>query len=154
MKEYIMMGKQIESLAELNEHWLPVMANSAALIFDTLNDVNWAGFYIVKGSKLILGPFKGKVACVEIEKGRGVCGTAFETKKTVLVRDVHEFPDHIACDAASESEIVIPLINDGEVFAVLDIDSPRSGRFDDKDREGLERLGKIIEKSIKEYPII
>ena len=115
-------------------------ANLAALIFHTLPDLNWAGFYWMKGGGLVLGAFQGKPACVRIALGRGVCGTAAAEKRTVVVPDVHAFPGHIACDSASRSEIVVPLMKDGRVLGVLDLDSPSPGRFDADDAKGLEAL--------------
>ena len=124
------------------------LANAAALLWDVLDDINWAGFYIMDNGELKLGPFQGKIACTRIAIGRGVCGTAVAEDKTQLVYDVHEFPGHIACDSASNSEIVVPIHKNGEVWGVLDIDSPKIGRFDENDREGLEEFVKIIEASI------
>src|SRR5437870_8249441 len=115
-------------------------ANMAALIYHGLPDLNWAGFYFRRGAELVLGPFQGKPACVRIPIGRGVCGTAAARAATVLVPDVHDFPGHIACDAASRSELVVPLIEAGAVLGVLDLDSPLPRRFDEHDREGCERL--------------
>jgi GAF domain-containing protein len=115
-------------------------ANLSALLWMGLADLNWSGFYFRKGSGLVLGPFQGRPACVRIEIGRGVCGAAAATRETQLVPDVHAFPGHIACDAASQSEIVVPLVRDGQVIGVLDLDSPVKGRFDDEDRDGLEAL--------------
>jgi L-methionine (R)-S-oxide reductase len=115
-------------------------ANLAALVFHTLPDLNWAGFYWMKGGELVLGPFQGKPACVRIEVGRGVCGTAARDKRTVVVEDVHRFPGHIACDSASRSEVVVPLVRDGEVLGVLDLDSPSARRFDEDDARTLEAL--------------
>ena len=120
------------------------MANAAALIFETLPDVNWVGFYRNLGGELVLGPFQGRAACIRIAFGNGVCGVAAQTRETQLVEDVNAFPGHIACDSASNSEIVVPLVRDGELIGVLDIDSPRTGRFDDEDRAGCERLGEIL----------
>jgi L-methionine (R)-S-oxide reductase len=124
-------------------------ANTAALLFDALPGVNWAGFYFLrKGaggeSELVVGPFQGKPACVRIPLGKGVCGTAAATRKTIVVSDVHEFPGHIACDAASQSEIVVPLLKGDTLLGVLDIDSPMLARFDDADRRGIERLAAIF----------
>ena len=119
-------------------------ANMAALIFGALPDLNWAGFYFLKdGSELVLGPFQGKPACVRIPVGRGVCGTAAATKTSVIVPDVDAFPGHIACDSASRSELVVPLVGDGQVLGVLDLDSPTPSRFDDADREGCEELVRL-----------
>lgn len=115
-------------------------ANLCALLFDALPHLNWAGFYFLQGGELVLGPFQGKVACVRIALGRGVCGTAAQRRETLLVPDVHEFPGHIACDAASRSEIVLPLIHEGRLHGVLDLDSPELARFDRDDATGLGRL--------------
>lgn len=120
------------------------LANTSALLADALKQINWAGFYLMKNGVLVLGPFQGKPACIRIPVGRGVCGTAAATKEIQLVYDVHCFPGHIACDAASNSEIVIPLIRNGEVLGVLDIDSPIVGRFDEQDREGLCALCDLL----------
>ncbi|MHA6766596.1 GAF domain-containing protein [Sphingobium ummariense] len=116
------------------------MANVAALIWQYLPDLNWAGFYRMVGDELVLGPFQGKPACIRILLGRGVCGTAAQTRETQLVEDVHAFPGHIACDAASASEIVVPVVHDGRLIGVLDLDSPRPARFDAADAAGLEAL--------------
>lgn len=116
------------------------LANSAALLYHCLPDLNWAGFYLLKDGELVVGPFQGRPACVRIALGKGVCGTAAERRTTQVVRDVHEFPGHIACDAASNSEIVVPLIRNGELLGVLDLDSPKLARFDEQDRAGLERF--------------
>jgi L-methionine (R)-S-oxide reductase len=119
-------------------------ANLAALIYHALPDLNWAGFYFARGSELVLGPFQGKVACVRIELGRGVCGTAAQRRETLIVPDVHAFPGHIACDAASRSEIVVPLLRSGRALGVLDLDSPIEGRFDREDANGLEALAEKL----------
>jgi L-methionine (R)-S-oxide reductase len=115
-------------------------ANLAALVFHTLPDLNWAGFYWMKQGELVLGPFQGKPACVRIAMGAGVCGTAARDKRTVVVEDVHRFPGHIACDSASNSEVVVPLVRDGKVLGVFDLDSPRTRRFDEEDARALETL--------------
>jgi L-methionine (R)-S-oxide reductase len=115
-------------------------ANTAALVFDALPELNWAGFYFLKDGELVVGPFQGKPACVRIALGSGVCGRAAARRETIVVPDVHAFPGHIACDAASRSEIVVPLISRGKLLGVLDIDSPRVARFDESDRRGIERL--------------
>jgi L-methionine (R)-S-oxide reductase len=120
------------------------LANAAALLYHTLPDVNWAGFYLLRGDELVVGPFQGKPACVRIALGRGVCGTAAAQRSTVIVEDVHAFAGHIACDAASNSEIVVPLVRDGALVGVLDVDSPIHRRFDETDRTGLERLAAIL----------
>ena len=124
------------------------MANTAALIFETLPDINWAGFYRNIGGELVLGPFQGRAACIRIPLGQGVCGAAAATRRVQRVDDVHAFPGHIACDAASQSEIVIPIIRDGELIAVLDIDSPHKSRFDAEDEAGCVRLGDILARAI------
>ena len=125
-------------------------ANMAALLFWSLPDLNWAGFYLVEPARgdLLLGPFQGKPACVRIESGRGICGTAAARRETVVVPDVHAFPGHIACDSASNSEIVVPVIRDGRLLGVLDLDSPVLARFDDADARGLESLVRILVESL------
>lgn len=194
MTNYGLLAKQIVSLAEVDAHWLPVLSNAAALLWDALDDINWVGFYLVDpvtvtgaepsaapgaelgaglgvepgaslepdaGSgvepdaapsahepctpELRLGPFQGKVACVRIPFGRGVCGTAAATKTSQLVEDVHQFPGHIACDSASNSEVVVPIFKDGQVVGVLDIDSPSVARFTQEDLAGLEQVVKALE---------
>ena len=184
MTDYGLLAKQIVSLAEVDAHWLPVLSNAAALLWDALDDINWAGFYLVdpvtvsgaepstepsaapgaepdaalgaepdvapsdhepRTSELRLGPFQGKVACVHIPFGRGVCGTAAATKTSQLVEDVHQFPGHIACDSASNSEVVVPIFKDGQVVGVLDIDSPNVARFTQEDLAGLEQVVKALE---------
>lgn len=124
------------------------MANVAALIWQFLPDLNWAGFYRAIEGELVLGPFCGKPACIRIGWGKGVCGTAAASGTTQLVEDVHAFPGHIACDAASRSELVVPVIRDGEVIAVIDLDSPRPARFDAEDAAGLERLAQLLSSRI------
>ncbi len=148
--DYELLKKQVE--AAKTEYLLSFLCNVAALINESMEDLNWAGFYFVKDDKLILGPFQGKAACVEIAKGKGVCGTAWLRDQTVLVADVHQFPGHIACDSASNSEIVIPIHKDNEVIAVLDIDSPLYERFSEEDKEGLENIVSVIEKAINVMP--
>ncbi len=125
------------------------LSNAAALLWDSLEDINWAGFYIIKDGHLLLGPFQGKPACTVIEVGKGVCGTAVAEDRTQLVKNVHEFPGHIACDSASNSEIVVPIHEDGKVVAVLDIDSPLLERFDENDKEGLEAFVRKLEELIE-----
>jgi GAF domain-containing protein len=119
-------------------------ANLAALIFHTLPDLNWAGFYWMKGGELVLGPFQGKPACIRIALGRGVCGTAARERQTIVVPDVGAFPGHIACDAASASEVVVPLVHAGRLVGVMDLDSPRPGRFDEQDARGLEAVARAF----------
>jgi len=122
------------------------MANAAALLWETLPDVNWVGFYRNIGGELVVGPFQGRPACIRIKFGEGVCGVAAQTRQVQRVDDVHAFPGHIACDSASNSEIVVPLIRDGELIGVLDIDSPKTGRFTEEDEAGCVRLGEILSK--------
>ena len=137
---YRELGRELAALIEGERDWIANLANSASLLYHSLPDVNWAGFYLLREGELVVGPFQGKPACVRIALGKGVCGTAAAERRTVLVRDVHEFPGHIACDAASNSEIVIPMIRAGTLLGVLDIDSPSLARFDEEDRAGLERF--------------
>lgn len=195
MADYGLLAKQIVSLAEVDAHWLPVLSNAAALLWDALDDINWVGFYLVdpvtvtgvepgaapgaapgaepdaapgaeldagsgvesgaapsayelRTPELRLGPFQGKVACVRIPFGRGVCGTAAETKTSQLVEDVHQFPGHIACDSASNSEVVVPIVKDNQVVGVLDIDSPSVARFTQEDLAGLEQVVKALESCV------
>ena len=184
MTDYGLLAKQIVSLAEVDAHWLPVLSNAASLLWDALDDINWAGFYLVdpatvsgaelgtapdaepgaapgvepgaapdvapsdhelRTPELRLGPFQGKVACVRIPFGRGVCGTAAATRTSQLVEDVHQFPGHIACDSASNSEVVVPIFKDDQVVGVLDIDSPNVARFTQEDLAGLEQVVKALE---------
>lgn len=149
MTDYGLLSRQLEALSESSKNYIPLLANASALIFQSMEDLNWAGFYLVRNDALLLGPFQGKTACVNIEKGKGVCGTAFEKDEIQLVKNVHEFPGHIACDSASNSEIVVPIHKDGNVVAVLDIDSPSLNRFDENDREGLESFVKTLESVIE-----
>ena len=143
--DYELLIKQAKAITEDVPHLTANLANLSALIWQTLDDINWAGFYLREGDKLILGPFQGNVACVEIALGKGVCGTAAQQDATQLVPDVHQFKGHIACDSASRSEIVVPLHIDGKVVGVLDIDSPTLSRFTQDDKEGLEKLCALIE---------
>jgi len=122
------------------------MANAAALIWETLPDLNWAGFYRNVGSELVLGPFQGRPACIRIKFGEGVCGAAAETRQVQRIEDVHAFPGHIACDSASNSELVVPIVRDGELIGVLDLDSPKTGRFSEEDEVGCVRLAEILAK--------
>ena len=145
---YELILKQAETLTKDVPFITANLANISALIYSELDRLNWTGFYITEKDELILGPFQGKPACVRIPFGRGVCGTAAATDETQLVKNVHEFPGHIPCDCASNSEIVVPIHKDGKIFGVLDIDSPDLGRFTEEDKEGLEYLVKIIEKII------
>lgn len=142
-----MMYKEIEALTEDVPYLITNLSNISAHIYDQMTGLNWAGFYLMQNGKLVLGPFQGKVACVEIKVGRGVCGTAVEKDETIVVKDVHEFPGHIACDCASNSEIVIPIHKNGEIIGVLDIDSPEFSRFGEEEKEMLEAVVKVIEKN-------
>ncbi len=148
MTDYKLLAAQIRSLTEDEPNYIPVMSNASALLYENMEDLNWAGFYIMNKGSLMLGPFQGKVACIRIEIGKGVCGTAVAQDATQLVKDVHQFPGHIACDSASNSEIVVPIHKDGKVVAVLDIDSPSLARFDDTDKEGLEQFVKALEETM------
>ncbi|KAF7766298.1 GAF domain-containing protein [Pseudoalteromonas undina] len=146
---YQSLVKQTESLIGGESNIIANMANISALLFTSLEDVNWAGFYFMDSpSELVLGPFQGNPACIRIPVGKGVCGTAAAAEQTQLISDVHAFDGHIACDAASNSEIVVPIMKNGSVFAVLDIDSPSIGRFDTDDQAGLEALVKCLEASL------
>lgn len=145
MTDYKVLNQQLSAVVEDVPHPIANLANAAALLWDTLPEINWAGFYLLEGEKLILGPFQGKVACVEIAIGKGVCGTAVAESATQLVPDVHAFPGHIACDSASNSEIVIPLRKNGEIIGVLDIDSPMFNRFSEADKVGLEKFAEILQ---------
>lgn len=146
MTDYKLLAAQIKSLADDEPHFIPVMSNASALLYENMEDLNWAGFYIMNKGSLMLGPFQGKVACIRIELGKGVCGTAAASDETQLVKDVHQFPGHIACDSASNSEIVVPIHCGGKVVAVLDIDSPSLNRFDEDDKAGLELFVKALEE--------
>ena len=141
---YRELEQQLAGLLHGERDAIANQANTAALLWQTLPDLNWAGFYRFDGSELVLGPFHGKPACVRIQIGRGVCGTAAITGKTVVVPDVQEFPGHIACDAASRSEIVVPLVKDGYLLGVLDLDSPLLNRFDAADKSGLENIARTL----------
>lgn len=135
---------QTEHLLHGETDMIANLANVASLVYHSFSEVNWAGFYLWKTDQLVLGPFNGKPACVRIALGRGVCGTAAERRETVVVEDVEAFPGHIACDSASRSEIVVPLVKDGTLLGVLDIDSPILNRFNHEDKQGLERLVEIV----------
>lgn len=144
---YAVLAAQMQALLEGERNLVANLANASALLNTALHAINWVGFYLTAGEELVLGPFQGKVACVRIALGKGVCGTAAAQDATQLVPDVHRFPGHIACDGASNSEIVIPLHDAGAVAGVLDIDSPLVGRFDGEDRVGLENIARCIERA-------
>ncbi len=148
MSDYNTLCRDLVALVNGVPHPIANLANAAALLWQELEDLNWAGFYLSEGDRLVLGPFQGKPACIEIPFGKGVCGTSAEKQEAVVVEDVHEFPGHIACDEASRSEIVIPMIRNGVVFAVLDLDSPTVGRFTQADRAGLEVFVRVLEKAL------
>ena len=144
-KLYPLLIQQLQAITDKVPHKIANLANTSALLWEALDNLNWVGFYLREGDTLVLGPFQGKVACIEIPMGRGVCGTAAARGETVRVEDVHAFPGHIACDSASNSEIVIPLFRNGEVVGVLDIDSPILARFTPEDQIGLEAVARVIE---------
>jgi len=147
-RAYAELAQQLEGLLRGEHHRIANAANTAALLYGSLPAVNWLGFYFLDDGELVVGPFQGKPACVRIAIGRGVCGAAAARRNTVVVPDVHAFADHIVCDADSRSEIVVPLIDNGELFGVLDVDSPELARFDAADRLGLERLAAILVASL------
>lgn len=142
---YSLLSIRLRGLIDGIPHQTANLANASALLGDALLNINWAGFYLIENGRLVLGPFQGKPACIEIEIGKGVCGTAVAKDQVMLVKDVHQFPGHIACDSASNSEIVIPLHKGNEIVGVLDIDSPISARFDEEDAKGLIRFAQILE---------
>ena len=146
--DYSQLCAQIRGLAEADRHYVPLLANASALIYHGMADLNWAGFYLMREGGLVLGPFQGKLACIHIPVGKGVCGAAALKDATQRVPDVHAFPGHIACDGASRSEIVIPLHRDGRVVGVLDIDSPLPDRFSEADQKGLEAVARTLEENL------
>ena len=148
MTDYVSMCAQLAALSDGIPYETANLANASALLWQELKDINWAGFYKMMDGKLVLGPFQGKPACILIPVGRGVCGTAVAEDRTQLVADVHQFPGHIACDCASNSEIVIPIHVDGKIWGVLDIDSPLFSRFTQEDQAGLEEFVRILEKTL------
>ena len=141
---YQELASALHALIAGETDWTANLANASALLFHSLPDLNWAGFYLLKQDELVVGPFQGRPACVRIAVGRGVCGTAAARRESVIVPNVHEFPGHIACDSASNSEIVVPMIRRDALLGVLDLDSPKLGRFDKEDRDGLERFVEIL----------
>ena len=148
MTDYTALNQQLSALIHGMPHQTASLSNAAALLYHTLPDLNWAGFYLMEDGLLVLGPFQGKPACIEIQVGRGVCGTAVAEDRTQLVYDVHRFPGHIACDCASNSEIVVPIHAGPQIVGVLDIDSPSIGRFTEADRAGLEAFVGILEAEL------
>ncbi|ANB62100.1 GAF domain-containing protein [Anoxybacteroides amylolyticum] len=147
-ENYELVIKQLEALISGEPNLIANLANAAALLHQFLDNINWVGFYLAEGEELVLGPFQGLPACVRIPFGKGVCGTAAQNKRTALVPDVHLFPGHIACDAASQSEIVVPMLKDGNVIGVLDIDSPNKNRFDEIDQQYLEKFVDVLVASL------
>lgn len=148
VKSYNLLIKQLDALLDGEPNRIANLSNASALLGQFLDRINWVGFYLTEGSELVLGPFQGLPACVRIPLGKGVCGTAAAQKKAIVVPDVQAFPGHIACDAASQSEIVIPLVIDGKTIGVLDIDSPEKNRFDDVDKVQLEKFTETLLKYI------
>ena len=153
MINYELMIKHLRALAEADASWLPVFANASALLWDCFPSINWAGFYIVNQGSLLLGPFQGKVACIRIPIGKGVCGTAVLEDATQRIDNVHLFPGHIDCDSASNSELVIPIHHDGKVVALLDMDSPIYNRFSENDQKELESFVRTLEEITEFSPI-
>lgn len=147
MPDYHLMAKQIEAVAEADRDYIPVLSNASAILNEGMDRINWVGFYLMDQGSLVVGPFQGKVACVRIEVGRGVCGGAVQQGKVLRVEDVHAFPGHIPCDSASRSEIVLPLRSGGGIVGVLDIDSPETGRFSPEDEQGLQAVVESLERS-------
>ena len=145
MTDYKELKAQLDALTEGVAHPIANLANASALLWQSLPELNWAGFYLLEGDRLVLGPFQGKTACIEIPLGRGVCGVAAAEDRTMVVEDVHCFRGHIACDSASNSEIVVPLRRNGQVVGVLDLDSPLKNRFTETDRAGLEAFAALLE---------
>ena len=148
MTDYDLLTSQLNSLASDEPLFVPVLSNASALLYENMEELNWVGFYLMDKGSLLLGPFQGKVACIRIQLGKGVCGTAAGNDETQLVANVHEFAGHIACDSASNSEVVVPLHKDGKVVGVLDIDSPSLNRFNEDDKAGLEMFAKTLEEVI------
>ena len=151
MTQYNKLCEELNSLTKGVSHLTANLANASSLIYNSLDRLNWAGFYLLEGDRLVLNAFQGRPACIEIPMGRGICGSAVAQNKTLVVQNVHKFEGHIACDSASMSEIVIPLTVNNRIFGVLDIDSPIENRFSETDRQGLEKLAIILTKNIERY---
>lgn len=149
--DYNLLSQQLTALIQGVPYEIANLANASALLWHTLPDINWVGFYRMEGGQLVLGPFQGKPACIEIPLGRGVCGTAAQQDQVLFVPDVHAFSGHIACDEASQSELVLPVHKGGKVYGVLDIDSPVKNRFSQADVEGLKKIAVALERSIFTY---
>ncbi|OCR25351.1 GAF domain-containing protein [Pseudomonas syringae] len=147
LEGYRLLTAQLESLLADERDFIANAAQFSAFLYSQLEDLNWAGFYLNRDEELVLGPFQGQIACVRIPFGRGVCGAAAQSRETQRVQDVHEFPGHIACDSASNSELVVPLIKEGRLIGVLDLDSPSVGRFSEQDQQGVEELARIFLKA-------
>jgi GAF domain-containing protein len=152
-ERYASIARRLESLLEGERDLIANAANTSALVFELVAELNWAGFYFRQGDELVLGPFQGRIACVRIPLGRGVCGISAARAAPVLVENVHKFADHIACDAASNAELVVPLVVDGTVLGVFDLDSPRVGRFDEEDQAGIESLVSIFQRCTDLEPL-
>lgn len=148
VKDYELLHKQVDALSDGEKDEIAILSNASALLNQFLSDVNWVGFYIWKDDELVLGPFQGLPACIRIGFGKGVCGTAVKERKTQRIADVNQFPGHIACDSASQSEIVVPIIINDTIYGVLDIDSPITNRFDETDQINLEKFVTILEKHL------
>ena len=148
MTDYALLADQAASMIETESHYVAALSNLSALIYDSMDRLNWAGFYMMDKGSLLVGPFQGRPACIRIEIGKGVCGTAVKEKKIQRVADVHAFPGHIACDAASRSEIVLPIRSGERIVGVLDIDSPEPERFSEEDEKGLALLADLIGRSV------
>jgi len=149
VKDYELLHKQLDALSEGERDSIAILSNASALLNQFLSDVNWVGFYIWKDDELVLGPFQGLPACIRIGLGKGVCGTAVQERKTQRIADVNQFPGHIACDSASQSEIVVPILLNDTIYGVLDIDSPITNRFDETDQTNLEKFVAILEKHLQ-----
>lgn len=147
--EYVTLLKSYKALIEKEDDFIALLSNTSAFIYNIINDLNWAGFYLLKEEELVLGPFQGKPACTRIKFGSGVCGTALKERRTIIVDDVHKFEGHIACDGASNSEIVVPIFRNGIVIGVLDIDSPKFSRFKDEEKQFFEELVWVLEGKIQ-----
>ena len=151
MTNYNELKMVLKPLIDQNKYEMTILSNASALLNDYLEDINWVGFYLYLDNELILGPFQGKIACTEIKFGKGVCGTTAEKKETIIVKNVHEFPGHIACDSESNSEIVVPIFKNGVLYGVLDLDSKKLERFDENDKLLLESLVKVLEKKLLDF---
>ncbi len=146
MTDYKLIIEQLKALADSEHGYIPLLSNASALLYGSLDNINWAGFYLMDKGSLLLGPFQGKMACIRIPLGKGVCGTASKKDEVLVIENVHEFPGHIPCDSASNSEIVLPIHRGGRVIGVLDIDSPDPGRFTGEDETGLKEFAQVLEQ--------